>query len=84
MLPPPPPSPFGDGDRDVHDFEDDDDDAAEYDDTDHTLALPSPRSKSRPGFKRRSSMEMGSKLRRQILQNSQMLVEEEVRARKWE
>ena len=80
LLPPPPPSPLGDGDGNIDDLEDDEyHDDEEEGDTDNNLTLPSPRSKSRPGFKRRSSMEMGSKLRRQILQNSQMLIEEEAK-----
>ena len=75
LLPPAPPSPFGDGEGGAYFGEDD----VENDDADHGLELPDPRSKSRPDFKRKSSMDMGIKLRRQILQSSQMLIEQEAK-----
>ncbi|GMH53810.1 hypothetical protein TL16_g01533 [Triparma laevis f. inornata] len=67
LLPPAPP-----------DEDDDYDDDCQMEGEDNKdLSLPSPRQKSRPGLKHRSSMEMGSKLRKQIVQDSQMLIAKE-------
>ena len=68
LLPPAPPPGEDSQEEDV----DNDENSQEGD-----LSLPSPRQKSRPGLKRRSSMEMGSKLRKQIVQDSQMLIAKE-------